>query len=326
MSSAIHSPHPQQSSKQQWWSRPSASKSSTVPPYRSAESPVSSIPTTPTSRAGQLYDDKTQRGSKQSKRFNTLASVIGLKPRKNHPTINIPPGPSSPPLPLQNPPSASVQVARDPVVRTPRSSRPITASSSSSFQYDPKSPGEPSIYTYPSSEEAYEPMTPSDQLSRHRTSYQPSLFTFAEQQDHGPAALRLGDGISSGLRFSPSDARRISIMSDPSVIDPHMNVKKDSAIRSSGISSSSYYPTPLEQRSFPGRLSSGFLGSRNSLERRKSSGHVFLSFLCYLLFNLFPLTGKAELARKLISQTMVLSIVVAEDRLSYSLGTTGILI
>ena len=112
----------------------------------------------------------------------------------------------------------------------------MTASSSSSYQYDPKSPGEPSIYTYPSSEEgAYEPMTPSDQLSRHRTSYQPSLFTFAEQQDQSAMALRLGD--VSGSRYSPSDVRRISVLSDPSVIDPHM--RKDSALRVSRVSASS---------------------------------------------------------------------------------------
>lgn len=274
MSSVVHSPHPQQSSKQQWWSRPTASKSSTIPTYRSTDSSGASTPTAPTSRVAQFHDDKTHRGSKQSKKFNTLASVIGFKSKKTHPTINIPTGPASPPLPVQKPPSSAGPTARDPVVRTPYSARPVTASSGFSYQYDPKSPGEPSIYTYPSSEEAQEPMTPSDQLSRHRTSYQPSLFTFAEQQDYSAAALRLGDGLGAGSRYSPSDARRISIMSDPSVIDPHM--RREQAIRSSRISASSYYPAPHEQKTFPGRLSNGFLGHRDSLERRKSSGHVFL--------------------------------------------------
>ncbi|KAL5533926.1 hypothetical protein ACEPAG_386 [Sanghuangporus baumii] len=275
--SALQPPHSHHSGNKQWWSRASVSKSSTMPAYRASDSSGTTTPTTPTSGTSQTYDDKLLKGSKQPKKFNTLASYIGIgfKSKKSHPTINIPSGPVSPPLPFQNPPPVSAPNSREPPPRPPRSIRPVTASSSSSYQYDPKSPGEPSIYTYPSSEEgAFEPLTPSDQLSRHRTSYQPSLFTFAEQQDQTAAALRLGD--VSGSRYSPSDARRISVLSDPSVIDPHM--RREQMIRSSRVSASSYYPAhQSEHKAHSGKAPAGLRGHRDSLERRKSSRDSLLS-------------------------------------------------
>lgn len=202
MSSAIQSPQPSQASKQWWSSKPSASRipSST---FRPSKSPISA-PATPITPV----DDRGMRTmSKGSKKFNTLASVMGFKSKRSHPMIDIPSGPVSPPLPLQNPPPQNL--------RSPRS-RPTTLTSPASYT-DPMSPVDSSIYTIPSSDEAFEATTPSDQLSRHRTSYQPSLFTFAEQQDQ-----TMSGGLGEDLRY-PYDARRISVMSDPSIIDPHMS-------------------------------------------------------------------------------------------------------
>ncbi|KAI5121176.1 hypothetical protein M0805_007173 [Coniferiporia weirii] len=254
MSSAVHSSQPPQPSKQ-WWS--------SALPHRPSKSPVST-PTTPVTTMSPSFDEKSLRATSKvsSRKFKPLASVMGFKSKKSHPTINIPSGPASPPLPFQNPPP--------PQAPSPASSSRLqTYSAGSSYQRDPISPGEPSIYTIPSSEEAFEPITPSDQLSRHRTSYQPSLFTFAEQQDQG-TRMRFGGGANS--RYMSADTRRISVMSDPSIIDPHM--PREQAIRSSQVSASSYYP---EAKAYSGRLSDGLIAHRDSLEKRKSSGESRLS-------------------------------------------------
>ena len=254
MSSTLHS----QARQQQWWSR-SASKAQSLA-YHIPDSPATT-PTSPASSQQHTYmgEESSSRQTKSNKKFNTLVSAIGFKTKKAHPKIDIPPGPSSPPLPLQKPPAHETP---------PRTNRPLTYSSTSSYPYDLKSPGEPSIYTYPSSEEAYEPITPSDQLSRHRTSYQPSLFTFAEQQDHSPVSSRLGD-VGFVPRFLPSDPKRVSVMSDPSIIDPHFPVEQ--VLRSSRVSAASYYSTTNEPKSTSGRFPHG-LRARDSLEKRKSSG------------------------------------------------------
>lgn len=218
MSSAIQAPQPSPASKQWWSSKPSTSKIPSAS-YRPSKSPISA-PATPVT----TVDEKAMRAmSKSSKKFNTLASVMGFKSKKSHPMINIPPGPVSPPLPFQNPPPPQQ-------TRSPRS-RTTTLTSPASY-HDPISPVDPSIYTVPSSEEAFEAITPSDHFSRHRSSYQPSLFTFAEQQDHTMQG-RLGEN----LRY-PYDARRVSVMSDPSIIDPHM--PREQSFHSARASGSSY--------------------------------------------------------------------------------------
>ncbi|THH09601.1 hypothetical protein EW145_g1900 [Phellinidium pouzarii] len=254
MSSVVRSPQPTQPSKQ-WWS--------SNMPYRPSKSPISS-PSTPAATMTPHNDEKSLRASSKAptKKFNTLASVMGFKSKKNHPTINIPSGPVSPPLPFQNPPASQAP-------SSPSSARPRRYSSS--YRNDTMSPGEPSIYTIPSSEEAFEPITPSDQLSRHRSSYQPSLFTFSEQQDYS-THMRPGDNIIP--RYLP-DTRRISVMSDPSIIDPH--ILREHTIRSSRVSGSSYYPIPSDAKAFPGKSSKGLAVHRDSLEKRKSSGESRVS-------------------------------------------------
>ena len=272
MSSTLQS----QARQQQWWSRTSKSQTLGYHTHSTADSPATT-PTSPVSSQQLSYtnEESSSRQTKSSKKFNTLASVMGFKTKKSHPKIDIPPGPSSPPLPLQKPPTHD---------SPSQISRSLTYSSTSSYPYDPKSPGEPSIYTYPSSEEAYEPITPSDQLSRHRTSYQPSLFTFAEQQDHSPVSSRLGD-VGFVPRFLPPDPKRVSVMSDPSIIDPHF--PGEPAIRTSRASTASYYSTANEPRTHLGRFPQG-LRARDSLEKRKSSGcAIFPSFNYRVITNTF---------------------------------------
>lgn len=247
MSSAIQAAQPTQPSKQWWSSKVPASKSSTMS-YRPSKTPTNSSPQTTTSM-GLGQKQPARLTPKPTLKFNTLASVMGFKSKKSGSPL-VSPGPASPPLPFQNPPSP----ARAPAIRTK------TFSTGSSFVSGSKSPVDHSIYTVTSSEDAFEPLTPSDQLSRHRTSYQPSLNTYVELIDHS-VGMGFGDAMAS--QYMSSDARRISVMSDPSIIDPHL--KRDFAARSSRVSASSYYPTHIKN------LPAKNVSKASYVERRKSS-------------------------------------------------------
>lgn len=255
MSSALQSAQPPPSSKQ-WWSR-APTKSSTVS-HRPSKIPSSSqLPSKPV-----LHLDERQfiprPSQKPSLKFNTLASVIGFKSKKNI-ALDIPPGPSSPPLPFQNPPPSS----------PPRLN---TSSSSSSFYYGAKSPVEPSLYTVPSLEDSSEPLTPSD-ASRHRTSYQPSLFTYAEQEH-----MDFNRNESLGSRYIyPVDARRVSVMSDPSIIDPQMK-RSDAGFRASRLSSLSAHHNLSAQKSQTNSSDYKRPVSGNADRRQSLSGYAETDF------------------------------------------------
>ena len=216
MSSALQSAQSPSSSKQ-WWSRSSKSSTVSYRPSRIPSSSSSQLPTKPTSRLDEKQTMSRASQKPATLKFNTLVSAIGFKSKKNSAAIDIPPGPSSPPLPFQNPPPSSPP-------------RLQTSSSSSSFYNGAKSPIEPSIYTVHSLEDSSEPPTPSD-ASRHRISYQPSLFTYAEQEH-----IDLGRSENLAIRYVPVDSRRVSVMSDPSIIDPQMK-RNESGFRYSRLSS-----------------------------------------------------------------------------------------
>lgn len=271
MSSTIHPAQAQQPSKQ-WWSR-LPSKSSTIA-HRNARASPSSIPQpTPKQHPPSLTLDNPRQmsrsattSSKPTHKFNTFASAIGFKSKKtHHATLDIPPGPASPPLPFQSPPPPSIRAQK---------------SSSSSLSFVPKSPVDSELFTSPSEEDGFEPVTPSD-FSRHRVSYQPSLFTFAEQQQSPDSSYSHGESVGSRLGLGSSgsyrDSRTLSIMSDPSVIDPHLK-----AARSSRISASSYYPPPSELKVFPVK-GSMIPTSPVAVDRRRRKSSVGYGFTFELL-------------------------------------------
>lgn len=303
MSSAVQPAHPTPASKQ-WWSKvPSASKSSTVS-YRSPKPPSSATPPTLSNKLSKIphqgavteqpqshqpsHRPPQRVASKPSLKFNTLTSVFKSK-KSNSPTI-VPPGPISPPLPFQNPPPAS-----PPRLRTKTVSSGLSYYSGGSGGAGPKSPVNPSIYTVPSSEDGtLEPLTPSDQLSArqrssypHQFHYPPSLLTtFSDQQD----ASRY---LSSGDRTERD--RRISVMSDPSIIDPHLKRDYSMSKTSARASSSSYYGTSSQYKSKPQ------LGSKNiphgacTNERRKSS--MYVSCCYYSSFSFYSFLIRAHIPR-----------------------------
>ena len=245
MSSTLHSPQQAQSSKQ-WWARAST-KSSTIS-LRASKTPPN-IQTHATSKSSSGYEEKlTIRTTMKPTKFNTFASVIGFKSKKSSPILAVPPGPASPPLPFQSPPS--------------HQSTPARSHYTSGTSYGPRSPVTSSIYNTPSEEDALEPLTPSDK-SRYRTSYQPSLLQFTEQDQKAG----VGYADSLGARYMSPDSRRISVMSDPSIIDPHLKGHCD--IRVSATSS--YYPPSQVRKSFPGKSSNTQSSRTSSMERRRSS-------------------------------------------------------
>ena len=123
-----------------------------------------------------------------------------------------------------------------------------------------------------------EPVTPSDQLSgRQRSSYPhhypPSLLTsFSEQQD-ATRYLSIEDRAERD--------RRVSVMSDPSIIDPHLKRDFSIPLSSARISSSSF---SSQYKSKTGLGTKNLPHGVQTYERRKSS--MYVSSPCFLA--LFP--------------------------------------
>lgn len=228
-------------------------KSSTVP-YRPPKTPPTAIPR-PKANPLPALDEKhlmrtSSHAAKPASKFNTLASAFGLKSKKNqHPTLEIQDPP--PAIPRHLPPSSR--------------SRARTMDSSSTTARSSVSPRfQSSVSPTQSYEEVTEPLTPSDS-SRHRSSYLPS------QLGHDPFAAAVRRD-SKGALFIP-DHNRLSVMSDPVLMDSHMKRGESStkSVRSSQASASSYGQQSflLEQRSLspkhaPAMPSVGNAGGKRS--------------------------------------------------------------
>lgn len=197
----------------QWWSRKQNSMSQHTQLTAGSEPPrTSAKQALALDERSRLYQLPT--ADKTSMKFHTFASVMGFKSKKaqGSPSLDLHQQQSQLPQRLRLNttksihPSSSAGRARAQTIDAPGkpAASPVVA----------KSPTELSIRTVQSSVESFEPLTPLD-VPRNRTSYQPSLFTYSE---HDP----LPDFIRVERDSINHDQRRASVMSDPSVIDPHM--------------------------------------------------------------------------------------------------------
>ena len=188
-----------------WWSRSKSSKDS-LRPNRSlaslAQDDDEKYPSTASASSSRHKD------AIPTLKFNTLASAIGLKPKKLPAlTIQDPPSPISAvhPYTKSRPGSGHSSAAPSPapVDRPFYTNRPPAKSVSTvrSSEYDYDAASEPQS----------EPRTPSD-LPRDRLSYQHSVMTFSEI-----------DPFASGgivVQPLPQDPNRLSVYSDSSMLDP----------------------------------------------------------------------------------------------------------
>ncbi|KLO20682.1 hypothetical protein SCHPADRAFT_934502 [Schizopora paradoxa] len=262
--SAIHPPQPSHSAKQ-WWSKVPTPKASTIshrPPKITTDVSTLKLAKSPTPTPTPTPSEERTGGRSRSNsaiKFNTLTSVFRKK------TLHIPSnqieitaGPVSPPLPFQNPPPSAPPPQR-------RTTKISTASINSSI-CGPLSPGEPSIFTLPSSsDDASEPITPSDG-SRHRTSYQPSFFTFAEPDKH--ASIASADSL--GPRYFVPRMSRVSVRSDPS-----------SFMDSQSTNEPMPKPLPPSSRALPHSYRPSRKESKSKVDlshKRKSSGDAQPNF------------------------------------------------
>ncbi|KAG7098962.1 hypothetical protein E1B28_000850 [Marasmius oreades] len=168
-----------------------------------------------------FHSDKSS--SRDKKKFNTIASAIGLSKSKKHPSLTI-----------QSPPPAILSVKSH--------SSPLTRPQSPPNQHQPKRPPSKSVS---STSDSIEPRTPSD--PRDSGSQRHSLLTLS---DTDPFAAR---NISLA---SPSESSRLSAYSGSSIPDYHVQPKKSDAQppidrHSYASSSPQSYLHPAEDISLP---------------------------------------------------------------------------
>ena len=232
----VHSAQSTQHGRQ-WWARKQNSMSHRTPSTTVSE--TSHAP--PQSLA---LDEKHQpcqlpSAAKPSMKFHTFASAMGFKSKKSsgHPSLDLNQ------QQVQMPQRLRVNTSR--VVQPSASSggraRAQTIDAPGKLAVPPvvvKSPTEMSIRTVQSSVDSPEPLTPAD-VPRSRISYQPSLFSYSEH-DPLPDFICVEGGVSFSL---DQDLRRASVMSDPSIIDPHMESELQNT-----FSRSTYYSNPTDAK------------------------------------------------------------------------------
>lgn len=157
-----------------WWSRSKPS-----PKHSKDKSPLHLNHSFPSLPQEFEKDRLADHAAKQSSKFNTLASVMGLKPKKHNISIQDPP-----PLPSQPPYTADPYISHYP--SRPHSSRPHSNAVSSTTD-----------------DSSYEPKTPSD-------SYPKSIMTIS---DPDPFA---SSGIVPHNLDTEDDPNRLSVLSEAS--------------------------------------------------------------------------------------------------------------
>ena len=261
-SPSVHSAQSTTQHGRQWWSRKQNSVS-----HRTPSSPASDI-SHPSRHVldekQQIYPVQSVQKSGSNTKFHTFASVMRFKSKKQ-------PGMASlglqqhqsqhqhqqPHQHLQPPQKLRLNTSK----QIHQSSIPVAGRSRAQTIDTP--PGKPvvppvviksptelaSIRTGQSSVESPEPLTPSDG-PRNRSSYQPSLFTYSE---HDPLPDFMRPDVDFSLRH---DLHRASVMSDPSIVDPHIKrVRPNTLSREFPISSDVVGPSTA--RSSRSRLSDG---------------------------------------------------------------------